>query len=239
MLALSLATLLAASTASDTPVVSVLYFENASNDAELEALKKGLADLIITDLVAWEGVRVVERTRLEDVLKELDFQQTKYVDKASAAKLGKVIGATYLVYGSMVASGKTLVLTARLVRASDGEALLSIKEQDERDKIFDLEQRLVNQLVAQIDAKLSANAMARRLAAKLAEISGLQLLFPVEANGVFLTMPPAFVEAMHARGWHFYKFIGDDGHRLMCSWQTTEAAVDEFIADARACAPAT
>ncbi|MFZ5446198.1 MAG: CsgG/HfaB family protein [Myxococcota bacterium] len=164
MLALSLATLLAVSTASDTPVVSVLYFENASNDAELEALKKGLADLIITDLVAWEGVRVVERTRLEDVLKELDFQQTKYVDKASAAKLGKVIGATYLVYGSMVASGKTLVLTARLVRASDGEALLSIKEQDERDKIFELEQRLVNQLVAQIDAKLSANAMARRKA---------------------------------------------------------------------------
>lgn len=164
MLALSLATLLAASSGADAPIVSVLYFENASNDAELEALKKGLADLIITDLIAWDGVRVIERTRLEDVLKEVEFQQTKYVDKTTAAKLGKVIGATYLVYGSMVASGKTLVLNARLVRASDGEALLSIKEQDERDKIFDLEQRLVNQLVAQIDSKLSANAQARRKA---------------------------------------------------------------------------
>jgi threonine aldolase len=81
-----------------------------------------------------------------------------------------------------------------------------------------------------------ANAMARRLAAGVATLPGVKLLFPVEANAVFATMPPAFVAALNARGWQFYKFIGDDGHRLMCSWQTTETVVDEFLADARACA---
>jgi threonine aldolase len=80
-----------------------------------------------------------------------------------------------------------------------------------------------------------ANAMARRLAAGMAALPGVKLLFPTEANGVFAAMPQALVDALHARGWHFYKFIGDDGHRLMCSWQTTEAAIDEFLADARAC----
>ncbi len=162
MLALSLLTLLAAA---DSPVVSVMYFDNDSKDPELEFMRKGLTDLLITDLVAWEGVRVVERTRLEDVLKELNFQQTKYVDKATAAKLGKVLNSTYLIYGSMLMlTGGKLIVTARLVQASNGEVLLTVKEQDERDKIFELEQRLVNQLVAKIDAKLSANDQARRKA---------------------------------------------------------------------------
>jgi TolB-like protein len=161
MLALSLVTLLAAA---DVPVVSVMYFDNDSKDAELEFMRKGLTDLLITDLVAWEGVRVVERTRLEDVLKELDFQQTKYVDKATAAKLGKVLNASYLIYGSMILAGSKLTITCRLVQSNNGEVIFTVKEADERDKIFDIEQRLVNQLVAKIDSKLSANDQARRKA---------------------------------------------------------------------------
>jgi threonine aldolase len=33
---------------------------------------------------------------------------------------------------------------------------------------------------------------------------------------------------MHARGWHFYDFIGWGGARLMCSWDTTEEDVRSF-----------
>jgi hypothetical protein len=95
-------------------------------------------------------------------MKELKFQQTKYVDKSSAAKLGKILAADYLVYGAMIAAGKTLKLSVRLVRASTGDVVLTATETDERDKIFDLEQRVANQLMAKIDATLSSNAQARR-----------------------------------------------------------------------------
>jgi len=44
-------------------------------------------------------------------------------------------------------------------------------------------------------------------------------------------MPPAAAEAMHARGWHYYNFIGAHGYRLMCSWDTQDADLDAFIAD--------
>ncbi|MDP1828643.1 MAG: CsgG/HfaB family protein [Archangium sp.] len=161
MLALSLVTLLATG---QVPVVSVMYFDNDSKDPDLEFMRKGFTDLLITDLVAWEGVRVVERTRLEDVLKELNFQQTKYVDKATAAKLGKVLGSTYLIYGSLWLEGTRLMVNARLVESSSGAMVFAVKEQDDRDKVFDLEQRLVNQLVAKIDSKLSATDQSRRKA---------------------------------------------------------------------------
>jgi threonine aldolase len=81
-----------------------------------------------------------------------------------------------------------------------------------------------------------ANTMAQRLGAALAQVRGVKLLFPVEANGVFAALPPALAAALHARGWKFYHFIGENGYRFMCSWQTTETAIDEFVADAHACA---
>jgi threonine aldolase len=57
------------------------------------------------------------------------------------------------------------------------------------------------------------------------------ILVEPEVNAVFANMPPAVAEAMHARGWHYYNFIGSHGYRLMCSWNTSEADVDAFIAD--------
>jgi threonine aldolase len=77
-----------------------------------------------------------------------------------------------------------------------------------------------------------ANAMARRLEQALRGVGGLRVLYPVQANAVFVEVPPALVEAMHRRGWHFYAIAG--GHRLMCSWDTEAADVDAFVADLRA-----
>jgi threonine aldolase len=63
-----------------------------------------------------------------------------------------------------------------------------------------------------------ANAMARLLEEGLRGVPGLRLLYPVEANSVFVEMPRAWAEGLHARGWHFYTIAG--GERLMCSWDT-------------------
>lgn len=78
-----------------------------------------------------------------------------------------------------------------------------------------------------------ANAAAQRLAAGIRAL-GLRLLMPVEADGVFVELAPATVHALEARGWHFYRFIGERGYRLMCSWQTQDAEITALLADLRA-----
>lgn len=77
-----------------------------------------------------------------------------------------------------------------------------------------------------------ANALARDLARGLQQIPGIQLLHPVEANGVFVELPPATKQRLHDRGWHFYDFPGA-GSRLMCSWNTTPADIAALLKDAR------
>ena len=79
-----------------------------------------------------------------------------------------------------------------------------------------------------------ANAMAQRLAARFAAIPGVEMLLPTEANGVFVNLPSTIAAGLHARGWAFYTFIGD-GARFMCSWATTEDAVDHLADDFAAC----
>jgi threonine aldolase len=81
-----------------------------------------------------------------------------------------------------------------------------------------------------------ANAMARRLETELRSVPGVRLLYPVQANAVFVQMPPGWAEALHGRGWHFYSIAG--GERLMCSWDTEADDIAAFMRDLRAVAGA-
>jgi threonine aldolase len=76
-----------------------------------------------------------------------------------------------------------------------------------------------------------ANQMARRLEKSMRELPEVKILFPSQANSVFVELPTDIIDAMHQRGWMFYNFIGQGGCRLMCAWDTTEQDVDNFVAD--------
>lgn len=79
-----------------------------------------------------------------------------------------------------------------------------------------------------------ANESARSLAQKLSELPGVQLAFPCEVSGVFVRLGNSLVRQLHERGWRFLKFMEPDVHRLMCSWATSEQAIDEFVDDVKA-----
>ena len=53
-----------------------------------------------------------------------------------------------------------------------------------------------------------ANSCAQLLAELVADVPGVSLMFPVEANGVFLQMSEPALDYLRARNWRFYTFIG-------------------------------
>jgi len=79
-----------------------------------------------------------------------------------------------------------------------------------------------------------ANAMAKLLEAGIRTLPQMEVMFPCQANSVFVKMPTKVADALHERGWRFYTFIGEGGCRLMCSWDTQEADIQAFVTDARA-----
>ncbi len=100
-------------------------------------------------------------------------------------------------------------------------------------------------IAAQFDAFLAdglwlqlaarANAAARRLGDGLAQMEGVRVWYPVEANEVFVSFPSGVADALLAEGAAFYPWVtpGDPAEgqmrRLICSFQTTDEAVDTFL----------
>ncbi|HAM71645.1 MAG TPA: threonine aldolase [Verrucomicrobiales bacterium] len=77
-----------------------------------------------------------------------------------------------------------------------------------------------------------ANSMAAHLASRIPEIPGARVLYPREANAVFVDLPAALAERLWSRGWRFYNDVGPGGARLMCAWNTSRSDVDQFVSDA-------
>lgn len=93
---------------------------------------------------------------------------------------------------------------------------------------------LAAQILAMLDGDLwLANARAANHAAQeLAAAAGERLLYPVEANEIFLRLSPAEREALRAQGFTFYDW-GADAARLVTAWNS---APDHVTALARAIA---
>ena len=75
-----------------------------------------------------------------------------------------------------------------------------------------------------------ANAMAKILQKRLAIVASVRIMHPVQSNAVFASLSEQYLKALDARGWDFYSFIGGSA-RFMCSWDTTEADIDDLIGD--------
>lgn len=78
-----------------------------------------------------------------------------------------------------------------------------------------------------------ANSCARKLSTALAQIPGVALVHPTEANAVFVQLPERAVKALHGQGWVFYTFIGSGHCRFMCSWSTSDEDIAALVKDIR------
>jgi curli biogenesis system outer membrane secretion channel CsgG len=62
---------------------------------------KGISDLLVERLVSDGTLTVVERRRLESVRAEQNFSNDEYADPASAIRIGTILGANALIFGSV------------------------------------------------------------------------------------------------------------------------------------------
>lgn len=78
---------------------------------------------------------------------------------------------------------------------------------------------------------LQANEAASYFAHRLSRIPGVTITQPVRVNAVFAILPRAWIAPLYAK-YHFYTWNESrDEVRLMCSFNTTHAMIDEFIDD--------
>jgi TolB-like protein len=123
-------------------VVSVLYFEDRTRAPDLAWLRKGLADMLITDLSQAGGLHVVQRERLEHVFREQALHAGGRVEDRTAVAIGRLTGATVLLQGSATRVGDVLRIDAHLLDVERGTVLGAASVEGGLNEALALEKRL-------------------------------------------------------------------------------------------------
>lgn len=148
--------------AATKPTVAILYFDYQGKDDQMGLLKKGLAQMLISDLSGSEAYQIVERDRLQEILDELKLGRSKSIDKKTAAKVGKLLGARYMVLGGYFDVMGMLRIDARVVEVETGKIIKSVGTNGAPDTFMDLEQKLVGELATVLDTQLEVKAAPKR-----------------------------------------------------------------------------
>jgi TolB-like protein len=104
-------------------VLSILSFEDRTRMAELAWLRTGLVDMLIAELASEPSLIIVQRERVDEILREQAFQLSGRVTDESTVKIGRLIGANVLVTGRMIVADGVLRLDAQLVGVEQGAVL--------------------------------------------------------------------------------------------------------------------
>ncbi len=93
--------------------VAVLTFEAA--DEELTQTAGKITDLITAFLSNEPSFQLVERNKIDDILKELGLSMTGIVDEAQAVKIGNMVGAQIMITGKAFTVDEELFITAKII----------------------------------------------------------------------------------------------------------------------------
>ncbi len=140
--------------ADNRPVVAILPFDNNSigKDArDYDGVGKGVQDLLITDMASNTKIRLVDRERIQKVLEEQNMVKAGAIDPTTAVRLGKLLGAQYLVYGGFLADTKgNMVLTAHATDGETGQYTNPMKVQRKSDDPL----AIINELSEKLNAEI-------------------------------------------------------------------------------------
>jgi len=137
------------------PGIAVWPFENGGSygqDAEdFEALRVGLQQILITELARNGSMRVVERSRLNELIQEQDLGASGRVDPNTATQIGKLVGAKFMVLGGFVDLFGDFRIDARIVDVETGELVKTDNVTAKREQLYRLVVELSTQLTQNVN----------------------------------------------------------------------------------------
>jgi TolB-like protein len=146
---------------SSADAMAVLYFHNRSGMAELNPLQKGLTVMLISDLSRLEIFPLVERAELQALVEELGFGQSELVDPATAAEIGRLLHAKFLVGGSFDPHPeKRLQIHSSLLDVVPETATALPRVDGRLQNLLDLEKNLLDHIVTALNLELSQDQKA-------------------------------------------------------------------------------
>ncbi|MEM7216456.1 MAG: adenylate/guanylate cyclase domain-containing protein [Pseudomonadota bacterium] len=139
------------SSVQDKPSIAVLAFTNMSGDPEQEYFSDGISEDIITELSRFQELFVIARN-----------SSFSYKGKSTKVQdIGKDLGVTYVVEGSVRKSGKRLRITVQLIEAATGNHIWAERYDRELEDMFELQDEITQTIVRVLPLRLQGALVER------------------------------------------------------------------------------
>jgi TolB-like protein len=137
------------------PGIAVFPFTNGGSygqgKEDFDALERGIAGMMISELAQNPAARVVERQEIQRILDEQNLVGQNRVDPQTAAKIGKLVGARYVVAGTFIDFYGDFRVDVRLVNVETGEIIKTESERMQRDHMFDIIRNVATRLMKDVN----------------------------------------------------------------------------------------
>ncbi len=137
------------------PGVAVFPFVNGGSYGEgaqeMEAFRGGLQQFLLTQLAENDQLRIVERSALDRILQEQDLAETGRVDPSTAARVGELVGARYMISGVFADLYGEFRMDARIIDAETSEIVETASVTDDRENLYGLIVELAEEITRKAD----------------------------------------------------------------------------------------
>src|SRR6185295_15305996 len=123
--------------------LAVLPFTNASGDASQDSFVDGMTDEISATLARIDGLHVGART-----------SAFRFKGQSDTRVIGQALSKTHVVQGSVNRMGDGIRLSARLVKADDGQQLWSEAYDRKFADIFEIEEDIAQHVASTLNVPL-------------------------------------------------------------------------------------
>lgn len=101
--------------------LAVMDFKNNSSVFGYDRLERTLPEMLKTELSRSPEIVVVERSKIESILKEQALAQAGVIKTEAAQEVGRLAGAEYIITGEINTIGNQLRIDAHLLKVATGQ----------------------------------------------------------------------------------------------------------------------
>ena len=152
------------------PSLAVLHFDNLAGVEDLDWLRTGLTDMVVTSLSQSPNIRVISTDRIYAILEEMGRLDQRITSEGVVREVAERAVVDNVLLGGFMQAGNRIRITARLQRAGSGEIIASeMVEGEGEESIFPLVDELAGRIRAAFDVPETSSEAA--LNRELAEVT--------------------------------------------------------------------
>jgi TolB-like protein len=171
-------------------VVAILPFEDRGSygqDKEVfRALALGIPATLASELGGHSELRLVDRNRVAQALQSQELGPNARVDAATAAKIGKQVGARYAVTGNFADFYGKFRLDARVVDTENGQIVKVVSNDDprlqDRTDLFRIIQMVAHRVLAETTGQAPRGAEPAVIPTEALSQYSLGLLYETQGD---------------------------------------------------------